>query len=673
MQINTITITNLFSYYDENVIDLTPTSDDRNIAILSGRNGGGKTSFLNSVKMLFSGLSEEIRRTIQTKRLLTEKQFVFGIGNEWWGITNYQAKQEAGQNCNCSIEITWLSDDGFKVTARRSWSIDYNSKTFEEEIKVNTAYKGVLKEDDAEDFLESCLPGAYIPFFFFDGEEVQRLAESNDNVVIEKMELLLNIKPLENMQDALEQIRIAWQRDAMNKEQERELAEQESRLSNMNLELASVQQQIEGYLETREEQESNLRSIEIKLDRLNSSGISKNQAVLKSKIEGLNSARETHLHNLARLWRRDAFLSLNSAIIKNVLQRLEKLLLEGICNDREILDAIRQKLIPLYSTPPYPKTRLLDSQIKFYTQRIERELSALDVYDLDDQPFQLDSGRARTLLKQLEHYETFTSTHPLQQNLYAAKNANLEIEELRDKAKDTDALSDRQRREYENLMEQKAKISEKLMDTKDAIRDKLYGKSILATNITKEEKLIASSISKVKRAEARRKEYSFTVRLKQALGVVKQRLKDNKRGQLESYYGKYLQRLMDSSTLIEKTTINDNFEIRHLNSDGSEIGMSTLSAGMKQLVATALLWALKSASGRNIPVIIDTPLGRLDRQHQNNLLEHYYPNVSSQVILLPTDSELDEEKYQLLHPYVYRRYLLDNPTGANTNVKLVAN
>lgn len=95
--------------------------------------------------------------------------------------------------------------------------------------------------------------------------------------------------------------------------------------------------------------------------------------------------------------------------------------------------------------------------------------------------------------------------------------------------------------------------------------------------------------------------------------------------------------------------------------------MASLSAGMKQLAATALLWALKEASGREVPLIVDTPLGRIDRAHQENLLTRYYPTVGRQVIVLPTDSELDEGKYRVLAPHVFREYhLINDETGMRT-------
>ena len=91
---------------------------------------------------------------------------------------------------------------------------------------------------------------------------------------------------------------------------------------------------------------------------------------------------------------------------------------------------------------------------------------------------------------------------------------------------------------------------------------------------------------------------------------------------------------------------------------------------MKQLVAQALLWGLKDVSGKEAPVVVDTPLARIDRQHQENLITRYYPKAGPQVIVLPTDSELDREKYALLKPHVYREYRLVNPEGDHTHVEL---
>jgi len=74
----------------------------------------------------------------------------------------------------------------------------------------------------------------------------------------------------------------------------------------------------------------------------------------------------------------------------------------------------------------------------------------------------------------------------------------------------------------------------------------------------------------------------------------------------------------------------------------------SLSAGEKQLLAIAFLWALSSVSGRQLPIAIDTPLSRLDSSHRQNLIQHYFPTASHQMILLSTDTEIGEAEVAAL-------------------------
>jgi DNA sulfur modification protein DndD len=65
-------------------------------------------------------------------------------------------------------------------------------------------------------------------------------------------------------------------------------------------------------------------------------------------------------------------------------------------------------------------------------------------------------------------------------------------------------------------------------------------------------------------------------------------------------------------------------------------------------------------SGRNLPVAIDTPLGRLDSSHRHNLVERYFPSASHQVILLSTDTEIGRVELEQLQQQdaIAREYLL---------------
>ena len=100
------------------------------------------------------------------------------------------------------------------------------------------------------------------------------------------------------------------------------------------------------------------------------------------------------------------------------------------------------------------------------------------------------------------------------------------------------------------------------------------------------------------------------------------------------------------------------------------IPKAELSAGEKQIYAISILWGLAKTSGRPLPMIIDTPLGRLDSDHRRRLIEHYFPYASHQVVVLSTDTELDKQNFEMLSPHVSHAYhLVYDPIEGGTNVE----
>lgn len=110
------------------------------------------------------------------------------------------------------------------------------------------------------------------------------------------------------------------------------------------------------------------------------------------------------------------------------------------------------------------------------------------------------------------------------------------------------------------------------------------------------------------------------------------------------------------------------FRLTILGADGAELGPEQLSAGERQLLAVALLWGMARASGRPLPTVIDTPLGRLDSEHRSRLVERYFPRASHQVILLSTDEEISGGYRQALAPWIGRSYRLEFDTASRRTV-----
>jgi DNA sulfur modification protein DndD len=120
------------------------------------------------------------------------------------------------------------------------------------------------------------------------------------------------------------------------------------------------------------------------------------------------------------------------------------------------------------------------------------------------------------------------------------------------------------------------------------------------------------------------------------------------------------QRLIRKKTLVSTLRLDpEQFSLQLYDFKGGLITPDRLSAGERQLLAVSILWGLARASGRPLPTVIDTPLGRLDTSHRRNLVERYFPYAAHQVLLLSTDEEINTDYHKNLRPWTGHSYFLD--------------
>jgi DNA sulfur modification protein DndD len=112
------------------------------------------------------------------------------------------------------------------------------------------------------------------------------------------------------------------------------------------------------------------------------------------------------------------------------------------------------------------------------------------------------------------------------------------------------------------------------------------------------------------------------------------------------------------SDLVDRIDIDENCNVKLLNSSGFDVRDLDLSAGEKQIFTQALISAVAHVSGRAFPMIIDTPLGRLDSQHRLGVIKHL-SKIGSQVILLSTNTEIVGEYYSAIRPYLLKEYVVE--------------
>jgi DNA sulfur modification protein DndD len=162
----------------------------------------------------------------------------------------------------------------------------------------------------------------------------------------------------------------------------------------------------------------------------------------------------------------------------------------------------------------------------------------------------------------------------------------------------------------------------------------------------------------------------LAARTAQVLADYEQRLLTHKLTQLRTEFVRCFDHLARKPGLVAEISIDPaTFATRLFDPSGIEIAKSALSAGEKQVYAIAMLWSLARTSGRPLPMIIDTPLARLDSDHRGNLIERYFPAASHQVIMLSTDTEVDAHLVEKLRPSISHSYRLDyDPATGGTGV-----
>jgi DNA sulfur modification protein DndD len=160
-------------------------------------------------------------------------------------------------------------------------------------------------------------------------------------------------------------------------------------------------------------------------------------------------------------------------------------------------------------------------------------------------------------------------------------------------------------------------------------------------------------------AKSLQRRLEIVSKMKTALDIYLDRLTRMKIEVLRKTVAECFNRLSRKGDLIERIDIDPaTFSVNLYNKSSRRIPKEELSSGEKQIYAIAMLWALARTAGRPLPVIIDTPLGRLDSDHRRNLIHHYFPFASHQVILLSTDTEIDLELFKELGTYVSHCYHL---------------
>lgn len=168
----------------------------------------------------------------------------------------------------------------------------------------------------------------------------------------------------------------------------------------------------------------------------------------------------------------------------------------------------------------------------------------------------------------------------------------------------------------------------------------------------------AEAVERFEREDVRRI-LLHSARVRQTLGRFREAVVERHVSRMERLVTDSFQQLVRKQSLVSNLRIDPRTFVMELRgADGRVLPPDRLSAGERQLLAVAILWGLGRSSGRPLPTVIDTPLGRLDSVHRTHLVERYFPRASHQVLLLSTDEEITGSYFEALKPSIARTYHL---------------
>lgn len=660
-----ITLINMFSYKGEKTFDLTQAgNNNRRLTLILGRNGFGKTSLLNAIKLLFLGTEDKTVR-----RSMSRSAYVLGDGGKWSGILNRQARSEGVTSC--AVQIAMGPPDRVDLIAERRWTLDGESFSANDEVLEVMVSGRPLAGEAAEARLDEFLPRELIPFFFFDGEEIRYLAEASDIRRAEAMERLLSLSFVNGVESELSALAREWRREELPVEIKAKVASEEAKLTAIEAAAEAYILKAADLKEQKRETEEQADKLQHKMEQLRRSGGLVDAASLEAEIETLDKRLQQTQNDLAYDIAKDAPLianpSLLSACITPLAEMVDKKARAADSVIETLFDVLPERL---FKEPPQPREKLSEKQQEFYEVKLRKILDGFGIKDnetiglLDN----LDLTRARQLLDDIRGVKSsikvIREVHA--RRLREVSSLKARLDDLKADRREAEFGSVDAAAQYAQYESEFAKLQQQIGLLEGEI-EKAYENADSKVAEKEEVKRVIKSLEKqANDASKADNRLRIAVALRETFKDYRQRRREAKREEIEEALNKHFETLMSGHSLIAEIKVDEDFYLSFKDKNEETVGSGSISHGMRQLAVTALLWALKDVSARPLPVIVDTPLARIDRENQENLLTHYYPNAAEQVIMLATDSEVDDRKYELARSQLNRVYVLSNSDGQTT-------
>lgn len=635
MKFRKLCIENYKSFQFATEIVFPVGEDGRSIFLIAGMNGAGKTSIMEAINFcLYGAKAEEIYR-------------------------NINRREKAKGNASVAFELTIEMDDLSELIVKRTWSAgavsDPKARDLVERLVVVRDGKRVTVQNQEiwQDYIRAAVPPGITQFFFFDGEKIQEIAADDHSEVRLKssLEAALGIQYINRLASDILYIK---------QEERKGFVE----ISDEDLEFKQSELKREKSKHARKTQERDGSTAEL-------TGFKGQYQAAKKRFEATFNVAPESRETMREQEKNRIHVSTRLAQLENEIRAIcEKALPFSVAGRmfggiRHQIEAEREsasgaaikehaaelakRIVRVVEEPePIYRERLSGERMGELERRIIRVLKEGDrraevakVLDLSDR----DAARVLNRMETLERSDVFL-LDPL---LDEAAQLGTQLRQF--EALVGGSMTGSEKELFEQLQAEMESCLTQIVRKTEQLR-------VLEEEILALEKRIGDielEIEKLyEKHNVSKEKADFISECDNIASVLNQfvvRLRKNKVHLLQEKTFEMYRLLSSRSGLIKDITIDDGtYEIRITDRSGHEIRKSALSAGEKEVFAVSLLWGLAQTSELKLPIIIDTPLSRLDSKHRDNIVNNYFPNAGEQVVILSTDTEIDNNYYRALKP-----------------------
>ena len=637
-----ITLHNYGVYLGRQEIRLQPKNNEKPIILFGGLNGVGKTTLLDAFQ---HGLFGKLANCSNKGSLAYDKYLKKCI------------HKAVNPKDGASITIDFrhaVNGTEHKYRVTRSWRL--NRKNISETVEVLRDGKtDSVLTDSWNEYVEQCIPVRISSLFFFDGEKIKDLADfkksseliatginqllgldlvdrlMTDLVVLEKRKALTlsdhhERKKIEILEQNIVELKIKRD-DLAHKKQAAEKA-----AASIGYKISEIDEQFRleggdlyrerGMLEfKRAETKKKVDEAKLKLEDMAGGGIPMVlvRPLLETIIEQAKG-EETAQHN----------------------QQLNGTLRE---RDRHVIGELKKKKISKKALTEIERIFEADIKERIASKEIEKYLH-LDTDTIES----IGALLQRTLEQECAEARWMIDTL----NTLQVDSENLDRKLAQ--VPDAEAIA--------QIVKRKERLDIDLRDAKvnlDIIKKEFEDiEKSIASAATELEKEYQKDLDAEHSRETASRIMAHSKKSRETLKLFREQVVAYHLNRIQGYVLNSFRELLRKETLVTDIRFEpQSYKIDVIGPAKQIIDIDRLSAGEKQLLSVSLLWGLAQASGRQLPAIIDTPLGRLDTTHRTHLVKRYFPHASHQVLLLSTDEEINEKYYRMIRPWVSQAYRLE--------------